>query len=439
MLENKIFKDFQYSFDKWSKGEHLQATSLDDLPKEAERMKYIYRKFGVKSFVSIPISVAGTTVGALAIFMTRTPQTWSEDVISRVRLVGDIFGNALIRKKNENSLLTAFSEIKKLKEQLEAELVYLTEEIKLEHNFEEIIGNSAALKTVLYMTQQVAPTNSTVLISGETGTGKELIARAIHSASKRKDRALIKINCAALSPTLIESELFGHEKGAYTGAGDKRKGRFELADGATLFLDEIGELPLDLQPKLLRFLQEGEFERVGGNQTIKSDVRVIAATNRDLEKEIENGRFRQDLWYRLNIFPIHIPPLRKHPEDIPWLARWFIKKYSKNIGKHFDKIPQKTIAALQNHNWPGNIRELENIIERAVITSLENKFHIEIPETSKTNFVEKRTIEDIERNHIVSILNETNWKIEGKGGAAGILGLKPSTLRNRMKKLNIRR
>jgi transcriptional regulator with GAF, ATPase, and Fis domain len=345
----------------------------------------------------------------------------------------------LERKQSEESLHQAFSEIKRLKKQIEADYLYLREEIKLEHNFEEIVGESHILKEILRKVEQVAPVDAAVLISGETGTGKELIARAIHSAGQCSDRPLVKINCAALSPSLIESELFGHEKGAFTGADARRVGRFELANGATLFLDEIGELPLELQPKMLQVLQDGTFERVGGSTVLRTDARIIAATNRDLRKEVDKGKFRRDLFYRLNTFPISIPPLRERPEDIPVLVNWFVDKYRKKFGRSFDRIPQKNMSELQRYSFPGNIRELENMIERAIIMSPEGRLHIEIPADDNCLPAVGLTIQEMNREYILQVLKDTDWIIEGPNGAARLLGLKPSTLRNRMAKLGIKR
>ncbi len=326
---------------------------------------------------------------------------------------------------------------------LQAQNVYLQEEIKLTHNFEELIGSSSSLKKVLKNVERVAPTDSTVLITGETGTGKELIARAIHNLSPRKSKPLVKVNCAAIPAGLIESELFGHEKGAFTGALTKKMGRFEVADKGTIFLDEIGELPLDLQSKLLRVLQEGEFERVGGTQTFKVNVRVIAATNRNLEQLSKTGQYRPDLYYRLNVFPIHLPTLRERDGDIPLLAQYFVRKFATNLGKKIDRIPERMITALQRYQWPGNIRELEHIIERAVILSegpeLEPIDWLS-PASSQTSGNEKAlTLEEMERQHITDILQQTNWRVSGEKGAAAILGLKPTTLEARMKKLGISR
>ena len=334
---------------------------------------------------------------------------------------------------------TALIEIKQLKDQLEAERAYLQEEIKLEFNHDNIVGKSDAIKYVFYKVEQIAETDTSVLVLGETGTGKELIARAIHGMSGRKHRALVKMNCAALPATLIESELFGHEKGAFTGAQVKRIGRFEVANGTTLFLDEIGELPLELQPKLLQVIESGRFERLGSSKTMNGDVRIIAATNRNLEEEVRQGRFRQDLWYRLNIFPITMPPLRDRPEDIPLLVTFFIEKITKRLGKTIEVIPSGVMEALQKYHWPGNVRELENVLERAVINSSGPKLRLvdELRKPLKDSAASQKTLEAVEREHILRVLEQTRWKISGKDSAAEILGLNRSTLRARMRKLKI--
>jgi formate hydrogenlyase transcriptional activator len=344
-------------------------------------------------------------------------------------------------EKGKQAAETSLSEIKILKEQLEQERAYLKEEIKLEHNHENIIGKSDALKHVLYKVEQIAQSDTTVLVLGETGTGKELVARAVQGFSKRKNRALVKVNCAALPSNLIESELFGHEKGAFTGSSSKRLGRFEVADGATLFLDEIGELPLELQSKLLRVIQEGEFERLGSSHTIKVDVRIIVATNRNLEEEVRQGRFRDDLWYRLNVFPITMPPLRERTDDIPPLVEFYINKISKRMGKDTGIIPKSVMNTLQNYHWPGNVRELENVLERAVINSSGPKLHLVDDLNKPYAYLSKsqKTLEIVERDYIVRMLEQTHWKVSGKDSAAQILGLNRSTLRARMRKLDIRK
>jgi chemotaxis protein methyltransferase CheR len=339
------------------------------------------------------------------------------------------------------NLRDALVEIRELKNHLEAEKAYLQEEIKLEYNFENIIGNSDELRYTLYKVEQIAQTDTAVIILGETGTGKELTARAIHGSSPRKNRTLVKVNCATLPFNLMESELFGYEKGAFTGAVDRRLGRFEVADGATLFLDEIGELPLELQAKLLRVIQDGEFERLGSSRTLKVDVRIIAATNRNMEEEVLNGRFRKDLWYRLNIFPITVPPLRNRKQDLPLLVDFFVKRVSRKLGKSIDTIPKSVMSALQNYHWPGNVRELENVIERAVINTSGNKLRLmDTLDTSQKDLATTpKTLETVERDHIIRILEETRWKVAGKNGASEILGLNSSTLRARMRKLGIRK
>lgn len=343
------------------------------------------------------------------------------------------------RREAEQGLTRALKELDELRIQLERENQYLQHEIKLEHNFEEIISQSQKFKKVLSDLEQVANTNATVLITGESGTGKELIARAVHNISDRKDRPLVKLNCAALPATLIESELFGHEKGAFTGALNKKIGRFELADGGTLFLDEIGEMPLELQPKLLRVLQEGEFERLGDTRTINVDVRVIAATNRKLEAEIEKNSFREDLYYRLNVFPLNLPPLREREEDIPLLASHFLRKYNAAFGKSVQGINKSSLESLMTYSWPGNIRELENVIERAVIISKGSTLDLKdsLPRARKLDKQEFITLEENERSLIKRTLEKTNWRVSGERGAAKLLGIKRTTLEARMKKLGI--
>ena len=294
---------------------------------------------------------------------------------------------------------------------------------------------------MLHKISQVAPLDSTVLITGETGTGKELVARAIHGASLRKDRPLIRVNCAALSPTLIESELFGHEKGAFTGAEARKLGRLELANGGTLFLDEIGEFPVDLQSKLLRVLQDGEFERVGGSKTIKVDARIIAATNRDLKQDVDKGRFREDLWYRLNVFPITTPPLRDRRDDIPVLTDHFVRRFARTLGKPITAISPDTLTKLCQYSWPGNIRELANVIERAVINSRGSVLRLseDFSPEMETITASIKTLEENERDHIIQVLEDLRWRVEGDNGAARVLGINPSTLRTRMGKLGIQR
>ena len=346
-----------------------------------------------------------------------------------------------VRERTEagNLLREALEEVRSLKDQLNEENIYLKKEFNLIHSHKDIVGNSEAISTVLKQIEQVAPTDSTVLIQGNTGTGKELLAHAIHNLSSRKDRLMIKVNCAALPPTLIESELFGREKGAYTGALSKQLGRFELADASTIFLDEIDSLPLELQAKLLRVLESGEFERLGSPRTTKVNVRIISATNRDLARLVRDGGFREDLYYRLNVFQITVPPLSERREDILPLVWSFVQEFSKRMGKRIEQIPQKDVEALQAYPWPGNIRELRNITERAMIITTGRVLKLDVPKILQPDTDQSQTLEEAEKQHIIEALNSTGWQVSGKNGAAEILGINPKTLESRMQKLGIQR
>jgi transcriptional regulator with GAF, ATPase, and Fis domain len=412
-------------------GKTIILSKFEDLPIEAVKERELASKINFKSSITIPFSVGGKIAGALGFNTESFDIEWHDELINRLKFVADIFATAIARKNNE-------SKLERLQERLKAENIILKNDIIQDYTFENIIGQSDTIKYVLYRIQQVAPTNTTVLIEGETGVGKQLFAYAIHSMSKRKDQPMFKVNCAALSPTLIESELFGHEKGAFTGADKTVKGRFEVADGGTLFLDEIGELPLTLQAKLLRVLQDGEFERLGSSQTIKVDVRIIAATNKVLKNEIQEGRFRKDLYYRLSAYPITVPPLRERKEDIPELISYYVKKYSREMGRNIESIPKAMIDKLIDYSWPGNVRELENVIERAVVISQGNILNI--VEDFKHDSIDSdslKTLEENEKSYIIKVLEKTNGRIEGKSGAAELLGINPSTLRSRIKKLGI--
>ena len=348
------------------------------------------------------------------------------------------------RKGAEESLQAALAEIKQLQDRLQAENIYLQQEVAGEYNFGDIIGQSNAISYVFFRIEQVAPQDTTVLLLGETGTGKGVVARAIHGRSARKDRQMVTVNCTAMPANLIESELFGREKGAFTGANARQMGRFELADHGTIFLDEIGEMPLELQSKLLRVIQDGEFERLGSPRTIKVDVRIIAASNRNLEEEVKSGRFREDLFYRLNVFPITIPPLRQRKEDIPLLVNHFVAKFNKKTGKKIDAVSKETLDALQEYHWPGNVRELESVVERAVITSQGTALQVldrfdAIRKTGEESGEDVKALADLEQDHILQVLRKTAWRIEGQTGAAVLLGLNPSTLRARMRKYGLRR
>ncbi len=362
--------------------------------------------------------------------LTRATQTLSREIAQH--------------KKAEAALQRAFAEIKRLTERLQSENLQLQRELSRDDAFGEIIGQSNAIGYVFFRIEQVAPQDTTVLLLGETGTGKGMVAREIHRRSSRKERPMITVNCTALPANLIESELFGREKGAFTGANARQLERFELADGGTIFLDEIGEMPLDLQVKLLRVIQDGEFERLGSPRTLRVDVRIIAASNRNLQEEIRAGRFREDLFYRLSVFPITIPPLRQRKDDIPLLVDHFVAKFNKKTGKKIATVAKATLNALQQYHWPGNVRELESVIERAVITSQGSALQVldrfePAPQTGERDGQEVTALADLERDHIVQVLQKTNWRIEGKEGAAVLLGLNPSTLRGRMRKYGIRR
>ncbi len=392
--------------------------------------------------LGVPVVVAEQVVCALVIWGGRTLQGWSDPLVERSRLLAEILGVALQRCRQEATLRASVAMIERLNTRLAADNVYLQEEIKTYHDFDDIVGTGPALRLALIRLGQVAPMNSSVLLLGETGTGKELFARALHDRSRRRTRALVRVNCAALPPTLVESELFGHEKGSFTGAVSMRQGRFELADNGTIFLDEIGDLSPEIQAKLLRVLQEGEFERVGSSRTKRVDVRVIAATHRDLEADVAEGRFRADLYYRLSVFPIQLPALRERVEDIPSLVWFFIQRHQPDLDRRISKVPQAVMSALQQHSWPGNVRELENVIERAMIRSTGDTLQLDetfgrVKGRSTGSAVTAETLDAIQRAHIESILGECGWRINGKRNAAERLGLHPNTLRFRMKKLGI--
>jgi formate hydrogenlyase transcriptional activator len=433
---------FQWISEKLQQGEVLSFAGLEELPEEDATIREALEKFGIRSGLYIPIAALRSTEYSLGISSAKEDRTCPEEYIPRLRLLGELFVNTIERSRAELAIREHLGEIERLKFQLEKENLYLREEIKTVQGFEKIVGKSDALRYVLFRVKQVAATDATVLIQGETGTGKGLVAHAIHELSARKQRPMITVNCAALPGNLIESELFGREKGAFTGADAKQVGRFEVADGGTLFLDEIGELPLELQSKLLRVLEDGEFERLGSPRTTKVDVRVIASTNRDLTAEVKDRRFREDLYYRLNVFPVSIPPLRARTEDIPQLVSHFVDRYARKFGRNYESVPKSVMKAFQEHCWPGNVRELQHVIERAVITSLGPVLRLADKlerGTADSGEGALKALSDMERDHIVKVLEKTSWKIEGEGGAASVLGLNPSTLRSRIKKLDIKR
>jgi formate hydrogenlyase transcriptional activator len=421
-------------------GEMVILQSLpDDLPAEAVAEAAYVRSTNLRAQVTIPLRVSGRIFGMIAFGAFRETRRWPVDLIARIRLIGEIIAQALARKRADEKLAVAMAEVRSLKERLEQENAYLRQDAQARRP-RGLASHSPRFKAVIEEIGQVAQTNTTVLLSGETGSGKEVLAQAIHDASARADRPMIKVNCAALPATLIESELFGREKGAFTGAIARQAGRFEIADGSTIFLDEIGELPLELQPKLLRVLQEGEFERLGGSRTIKVDVRVIAATNRNLAQAISDGKFREDLFYRLDVFPIELPPLRERREDIPLLSWTFVKEFSNSMGKPIEKIASDSMTALLAYPWPGNIRELRNVIERAMILARGPVLQVKLghkPLQSQADKPTGGTLDQAERAHIVRTLERCGWRIRGANGAAEQLDIKPTTLESRMKKLGI--
>ncbi len=441
---------FPYVAKKLAEGRGvIDFAGLQELPEEAAVDRQSFEAWSIRSGLYMPIAALRSSEYSLGISSAENNRTCPEEYIPRLRLLGELFVNALERSMGEKALRESevelrkrLDEIQRLKLQLENENVYLREEIRTGQGFQKIVGNSDAMQYVFFKVNQVAPTDATVLILGETGTGKGLVAHAIHEMSTRKDRPMITVNCAALPANLIESELFGREKGAFTGAHARQVGRFEVANGGTIFLDEIGEMPLELQSKLLRVLQEGEFERLGSPRTIKVDARVIASTSRDLKAEVRNNRFREDLYYRLNVFPITIPPLRMRTGDIPQLVNHFVAGYGRKFGRQIKSIPKGMMKSLQAYSWPGNVRELEHVIERAVITSTGPALRLaDRLEQEKVEVREEplKELAAMEREHMLKVLQRTDWKIDGEGGAASLLRLHPSTLRFRLKKLGIKR
>jgi len=559
---------FPWCLQQLTAGKVTAVSSIEDVPAEAARDQEVWRHYGIKTSLGIPLSVGGGPVfGVLSFNTMRAERTWPEALVKQLQLVAQVFANALARKQAERELRESeaklrmatsaagaglwilaldsgdvwvtpktrelfhfspdealtyesffkvihpedrervhqsvqqacqsgehllseyrivlsdgkirwisargqphlsstgepqrlmgvslditehklleeqlreqYREIEELKERLEKENFYLQEEIQLLLEHTGIVGQSLAMKRVMAQVEQVARTGSTVLIQGETGTGKELVARAIHRLSSRKDRPLVTVNCGSLPPTLIESELFGRERGAYTGALTQMIGRFEIADGSTLFLDEIGELPIEMQSKLLRVLEEGNFERLGSTKTLHVDVRIIAATNRDIVRAVRAGKFRKDLFYRLNVFPIVIPPLRERIQDLPLLVWAFVKEFQKKMGKDIERIPNEAMEALKAYSWPGNVRELRNVMEHAMIVTSGTTLQVRPPTLDVAERSEDSwNLQELERRHILRALEETGWRVAGKKGAAEILGLKPTTLESRMKKLGIHR
>ncbi len=418
-------------------GRHTNVTSIDELPPDAETERNSWSAMSIRSAMTVPLSIAGQVSCIIVLNALQEERSWPEEYVPRLRLLGEILINTLERRNNEAQLQEHFQEIGRLKQKLEIENAFLRNEVKISRKKRGVHGISEGMVSVMAQVRQVAVTESTVLIQGETGTGKELVAQTIHLLSQKRERVMVKVNCAALPTALVESELFGREKGAYTGALSRQIGRFELADGSTLFLDEVAEMPLETQAKLLRVLQEGEFERLGSPRTTKVDVRLIAASNRDLAEEVEQGRFRRDLYYRLNIFPIRVPPLRERTEDISQLVWEFVNEFSERMGKKISHISSHDMALLKTYSWPGNVRELRNVIEHSLIISKGITLELQHALSGDRQPDMPVTLAEMERFHIQAILKKTRGKIKGADGAAKLLGLKPPTLYSRMHKLGI--
>jgi formate hydrogenlyase transcriptional activator len=418
-------------------GQASWFTSLDEVEDAAERASF--RRYGIKSNIALPLRSGERLVGVLGFSAHNAERRWVPEVVSGLRIVAAGIGGALAREQHESRLQEALLEIEALRKRLASETDRVEREVKLLHVPQRLAAESAAMREALRQVEQVAPTTATVLLTGETGSGKEVFAQALHDMSPRHQRPMVRVNCGAIPAALIESELFGRERGAYTGALSRQAGRFELAEGSTIFLDEIGELPLESQVKLLRAIQEKEIERLGSGRSIKVDVRIIAATNRNLERAVEERKFREDLYYRLKVFPITVPPLRERAEDIPALVWTFIDEFAKAFGKPIESIARQDLATLQRYAWPGNVRELRNLMERAVITATGPQLRVALPQAAQGARRDLRALSAVEAEHIRAVLDSTCWRVRGAGGAADRLGLKPTTLESRMAKLGIER
>ena len=437
-LDQVDAEQFPWTIERVLAGELVSFSTRDEVPNDIDRASY--EALGTQSATWVPLAIEDHVTAILGFSSVHAVRTWPPELLHHFRLIAGVFAQALARQQKDEALQAAIEEAQHLKSQLHVENVYLRQEARQRLTDSDIVGQSAALRQVLAQIEQVAPTDSTVLLLGETGTGKELLATHIHALSARRGRPMVRVNCAAIPATLIESELFGREKGAFTGALSRQVGRFELADHSSIFLDEIGDLPADIQVKLLRVLEERKFERLGNPRSIGVDTRVIAATHRNLEQRIAEGGFREDLYYRLNVFPIHVPALRDRPEDIPRLVSRFVEEFSRSLGKRIEVIDRESLTALQGYSWPGNIRELRNVVERAMIVTTSRRLTIVLPESpSSVSAKHSPKLIDIEKDHILAVLESAAWRIRGAGGAANRLGMKPTTLETRMAKLGLRR
>jgi formate hydrogenlyase transcriptional activator len=430
-------RQFPWFLSKVRANEIVWFETLDDVPSAFDREGL--RQFGAKSSAIIPMCVAGHVVGALSLTATCSERRWDPEVLERLRHLGAVIAQVLMRRKGQMQLERALEEIRQLRDQLASENVQLHHEVRSLKTPQHIAAESDSVRGALAQAESVAPTDSTVLLLGETGSGKEMFAQAIHDLSARRARPMVRVNCAAIPTALMESELFGRERGAYTGALSREIGRFELAHGTTIFLDEVGELPLEAQVKLLRVLQDKTLERLGSVRPIKVDVRVIAATNRDLDRAVAERTFREDLFYRLNVFPITVPPLRDRQEDIAILVWAFIDEFSKAFKKRIDSISRESLLAVQRYAWPGNVRELRNVIERAVIVAKSPRLVIDLPRDTIAARSDRMTLFDVEADHIREVMKNVGWRVRGPGGGAELLGMKPTTLDSRMAKLGVRR
>ena len=427
---------FPWTFERILAGQVVAFSRVDEIASPTDRASF--RAQGTKSAVVVPLSVADRVVGAVEFQMTDVERTWPAVIVHRLTVIGSVFDQVLARWQRSEALRAASLELQWLRDELQVENQYLHREERERFGSTQVVGQSPAIQRVLQQIHQVAATDATVLLRGETGTGKELLAAQLHELGARHARPMVRVNCAAIPATLIESELFGRERGAYTGALARQIGRFELANHSTIFLDEIGDLPADVQVKLLRVLEERTIERLGNPRPIVVDTRIIAATHRNLEQLTAEGTFREDLYYRLNVFPIHVPPLRERVEDIPLLFWRFVEEFSKAFGKRIDSIDSARMAALQEYRWPGNIRELRNVVERAMIVAVGRELTITLPVTPTAQLPGPRLL-DVEKEHIRAVLQSTSWRIRGRGGAAEQLGLKPTTLETRIAKLGLKR